>query len=76
MVVYYIYDSFANDTAISFERYLYHVNLYYSNEVQKKEPWDIDKIKDYFQAQLGTQFDAGVVKLLLSNIDKIQLLYK
>ena len=41
-----------------------------------KEPWDTGKIKEFFQTRSGTQFDAEVVKLLLSNIENIKCLYK
>ena len=40
-----------------------------------KEAWDIARIKAFFLDQSGTQFDADIVKLLLSVIDRVLPLY-
>ena len=40
-----------------------------------KEAWDIDKIRAFFHEQSGSQFDAGIVALFFSILDKILPLY-
>jgi len=40
-----------------------------------KEAWDIDKIRGFFHEQSGAQFDAGIVMLLFSVLDKVLPLY-
>ena len=41
-----------------------------------KEAWDIDRIRTFFREQAGAQFDAVIVTLLLSILDKILSLYQ
>jgi putative nucleotidyltransferase with HDIG domain len=41
-----------------------------------KEAWDIARIREFFLAQSGTQFDAGAVQLLFSAIDNVLSLYE
>lgn len=41
-----------------------------------KEPWDMDKIRAYFTAQTGKQFDGEMVALLFGMIDDVLKLYE
>ena len=40
-----------------------------------KEAWDIARIKTFFLENSGTQFDADIVRLLISGLDKVLPLY-
>ena len=39
--------------------------LYRVHEVQKKDPWPLEKVVAYMKEGAGTQFDADVVKALM-----------
>ena len=41
-----------------------------------KEPWDIAKIREYFTAHSGKQFDPEMVRILFSVLADVLALYK
>ena len=47
----------------------------YSHRAYKK-PWDMAKIREYFNAQAGTQFNPAMVQVLFSIIEDVLNLYK